>query len=321
MMNIYFAPMEGITGFVFRNAFNSAFPYIDKYFSPFIATNHNKTFTLKEFNDINAENNRNIRLVPQILSNNYADSIFLIDALFNQGYEEININLGCPSKTVVSKNRGSGFLAYPEDLDKYLYYVYEFAVKKDIKVSVKTRIGKTDEKEWTTLIDIYNKYPIEELIIHPRLQTDYYQNSPRMNCFDMAVKDYKRKLCYNGDVFKISDYIRIRENYTDISAVMCGRGFLFRPGLLLDIKNFETGSKHIVTKDDIFYYHEEIYKGYMELISGERNLLYKMKEVWSYLIHNFKDSEKYLKAIRKANRKIEYENAVRAVFRDLSMVD
>jgi len=144
-MKFYFAPMEGMTGYVYRNAHHIFFDHIDKYFSPFIAANQSERFTTRELNDILPENNRGIVLIPQILTNQAADFIHTAGKLKQLGYNEINLNLGCPSATVVSKNRGSGFLSKTDDLDAFLNEIF---TKATTKISIKTRIGKTDPEEF-----------------------------------------------------------------------------------------------------------------------------------------------------------------------------
>ena len=178
-LNIYFAPLEGITGYIYRNAYSDIIcrdrgkELISKFFSPFISPGVNQRLSRKELRDILPENNRGIRLIPQLLGCRGEDILLGIEDIKALGYTEVNINLGCPSGTVVAKKKGAGLLAYTDALDEFLYKIYE---KADIKVSVKTRIGKNSPEEFFEILDIYNKYPMEELIIHPRIQTDFYKN-------------------------------------------------------------------------------------------------------------------------------------------------
>ena len=192
-MKFYYAPLEGITLHWQRCICNRHFPGIDKYFSPFIAPYQNGRLSNKERNDILPEHNEGFYLVPQVLSNNAQDFLDCEKTLRSYGYDEININLGCPSKTVVSKGRGSGFLAKPEELDHFLEEIFE---KTESRISIKTRIGKDDPEEFPRLLEIYNKYPMEELIIHARTQKDFYGNVPNLDVYEYAVKNSKNSLCY-----------------------------------------------------------------------------------------------------------------------------
>jgi tRNA-dihydrouridine synthase len=183
-MNFYFAPMEGLTGYIYRNAHNTFFnSKINKYFAPFIQANQSESFKARELNDLLPEHNEGISVVPQILTNRAKDFIHTSKKLKALGYKEINLNLGCPSKTVVTKNRGSGFLEKTKELDEFLEEIFTSFISE---ISIKTRIGIENEEEFYELLDIYNKYPIKELIIHPRLQQDFYQNKPNLAIFEYA---------------------------------------------------------------------------------------------------------------------------------------
>lgn len=308
-MQYYLAPMEGITGYIYRNAYKDYFGDIDKYFTPFIVATSNRGLKTKELTDILPENNEGIKVVPQILTNNAVDFIETVKKIKSFGYDEVNINLGCPSRTVVSKYRGSGFLAKREELDNFLQEIFE---KCDIKISVKTRIGKDDPSEFYELINIFNKYKMEELIIHPRLQIDYYKNKPNMEVFADAMKLSTNKICYNGNIFKKDDYKAVKEEYSSLSAVMIGRGIIGNPMLINDIKN----DSYTIDKEKLRNFHDRIYKDYRKVLYGDKNVIFKMKEMWFYMGAMFEDADKQLKQIRKANSATDYEAAVNMIFRE-----
>ncbi len=312
-MNFYFAPMEGLTGYIYRNAHNTFFNNIDKYFSPFISTNQHISFKTRELNDILPENNQGLVLIPQLLGNNARDFIDTAKKIKLLGYNEINLNLGCPSGTVVSKNKGSGFLAKREELDIFLEEIFSHAVTK---ISVKTRLGKDNPEEFYHLMEIYNKYPIEELIIHPRIQKDFYKNKPNLKVFQEARGLSKNPICYNGDIFKIKDYEGITTSFADVNTFMLGRGLLANPNLTCAIKKKNKLEKALL-KD----FHDKLYSDYKEVLFGDRNILFKMKGIWSYMIAVFVDSEKYSKKIKKAERLADYEEAVSSLFRDQDILE
>ena len=312
-MNFYFAPMEGVTGYIYRNAHSALFHPVDKYFSPFIVANQHGNFKSKEIKDVLPENNRGIPLIPQLLTNNATDFIQTAKKMKQLGYEEINLNLGCPSGTVVAKGKGSGFLAKPEALDQFLEEIFTEQV---MKISIKTRIGKDAPEEFFPLIELFNKYPLEELIIHPRIQKDFYKNKPNLSIFDEAVKLSKNPLCYNGDINSITDYQEIRGRYPGIDTVMLGRGLITNPGLVNELKyNVK------IKKDQLREFHDTILTGYQNVLSGDRNVLFKMKELWFYMVILFANSEKYAKKIRKAERLKDYEEAVNRLFLEEELVD
>ena len=310
-MNFYFAPMEGLTGYIYRNAHNTYFNHIDKYFSPFILANQSESFKTRELNDILPENNQGLVLIPQLLTNNAKDFIHTSKKIKLLGYNEINLNLGCPSGTVVSKNRGSGFLSKKEELNAFLDEIFSESITK---ISVKTRIGKDQPEEFYDLIEIFNKYPIDELIIHPRIQKDFYKNKPNLEIFKAALILSKNPVSYNGDIFTVNDYKEFSAEFPSVDTLMLGRGLLANPGLINDITNNTKLDKNLL-KD----FHDQIYEGYKRIYYGDRNVLFKMKELWFYLITIISDSAKYAKKIKKSERLSDYEEAVTSLFRELDI--
>ena len=297
-MKFYLAPMEGITGHIYRNSYEKYFHNIDKYFTPFIVTNQSVSLKTKELKDLLPQNNKGLNIVPQILTNDAEGFILTANKLKQLGYEEINLNLGCPAGTVVSKKRGSGFLAYPEELDKFLDEIYKI---DNMKISIKTRLGKERADEFYKLIEIYNKYPLEELIIHPRTREDFYGNTPNLEVFKDALKLSKHSICYNGDIFTLNSYNKIINEFPEVNKVMLGRGILANPGLIGEIKNNEM-------------FHDEIFENYTILLNEDKNAMYRMKELWGYMSHIFTNNKKYYKKIKKAQKAIDYKNAVNSLF-------
>lgn len=305
-MKYYLAPLEGITTYAYRNAYHRCFRTMDKYFTPFIVPHKEKKFSTREKKELSPENNQGLFVVPQLLTNNAEDFLKTAKDIIQFGYGEINLNLGCPSGTVVAKKKGSGFLAYPEELDRFLDEIYE---KADYKISIKTRIGKENPEEFYKLLEIYNKYPLEELIIHPRVQTDYYKNIPNLEMFEEAYKYSKNPLCYNGDIFAKGDYDKFIQRFSEIDTIMLGRGIIANPAL---VNALEDESE--ITKESLRSFHNMIYEEYQRISSGDRNVLFKMKELWFYMANLFPDSDKLMKKIKKSEKLKDYEKAVETLF-------
>ena len=321
-MKFYFAPLEGVTGYMYRNAHHTFFPEtVDKYFAPFIVANQKGTWKTREISDLLPENNKGVKLIPQILTNKAEDFIETAKKIEQLGYSEINLNLGCPSGTVVSKNRGAGFLSQTDELNRFLDNITQYAVTK---ISVKTRIGKYDPDEFFDLLEIFNRYPLEELIVHPRIQTDFYKNKPNLLMFEEAVKTSKNPLCYNGDIVTVSDYLEIKAKFPSVESMMIGRGLLYNPALIREIlgaiemqgsgmlKNGIPGSGMQI--ETLRSMHDQIYVGYQQILFGEKNVLFKMKEIWFYWIKLFENADKYAKKIKKAERLKDYEAVVASLF-------
>ncbi len=286
-MKYYLAPMEGITEYIYRNSYEKFFGNVDKYFTPFIVPNESRSLKTKELVDVLLENNKGMNIVPQILTNDAEGFINTSRKLQQLGYSEVNLNLGCPAKTVVSKNRGSGFLAKREELDSFLDEIFKM---DDMKISIKTRIGKDNPEEFYELIKIYNKYPLEELIIHPRTQKDFYGNKPNLNIFRDALSLSNNPVCYNGDIFTINDYSKLVSDFPEVNTVMLGRGILANPGLINIIKNNINIGKNIL-KD----FHDEILNRYIEVFPEDIYAINRMKELFGYMIYIFSDNKEYAK--------------------------
>lgn len=297
---------------MYRNAHNAFFKSIDKYFTPFIAPNKNRSFSTREQIDILPENNQGLCIIPQVLTNHAEDFIRAAKELEQFGYGEINLNLGCPSKTVVSKHKGAGFLEQREALVSFLEQIYSHLT---IKISIKTRIGMESPEEFYKLLEIYNSYPIEELIIHPRLQKDYYKNKPHLDIFTEAMRLSKNPVCYNGDIFTAKDYNQFTGSFPQVERIMCGRGLVANPGLMQAIQNNKPLDKQVLRQ-----FHDKIYEEYQDILYGEKNVLFKMKELWFYMIYMFSNAEKYAKKLKKAERLCDYEQAVASLFLEQDIV-
>lgn len=312
-MRIYFAPLEGITGFLYRNIFHECFGEgMDKYFTPFLVPTGGGFTKHRSMKDILPEHNEGIPIVPQLLSNNAEDFIGLTKILSDFGYREVNLNLGCPYQTVVSKGRGSGFFAKTEELEKFLDEIFT-GCKGLAEISVKTRIGLNSEEEWERLLAIYNKFPLKELIVHARTRKDFYGGKPNLRAYEYAEENSRNPLCYNGDIFTKEDYDRFYVNCKTSESIMIGRGFLVNPGLLREIRG-----EDMITQKEMIAFHDRLYKEYFELLQSDTNTLYKMKELWNYWQYLFEPEEKpmakYIKQIRKAQKGRDYEAAVRELF-------
>lgn len=324
-MKIYMAPLEGVTGFVFRNAFEEYYGRgrIDKYFIPFISPNRSEGYTTREQADIAPEHNAGMNVVPQIMANDSRLFLEAADMLGSLGYREINLNLGCPSGTVVSKYRGAGFLAKPLELDTFLKEVTSNDSVKGIKLSVKTRIGMENPEEFKLLLSIFNDYLLEELIIHPRVRTDYYKNVPDMDTFLWAMQESDIPVCYNGDVFTIDNYERVCGLINDCQAknrcdsVMIGRGFVGNPRLIGQICGQSTSA---IGREDVAtlrQFTDRLLNDYIQVMSSEVNAMHKMKEVWIYINEFNPGCEKAFKKIKKSRNLAEYKEGTREFLRSI----
>lgn len=352
-MNIYFAPMEGITGFIFRQVHHTCFPGIDKYYTPFVVATQTYSFKTREKKDVAPENNPGINLVPQIMANKVPEFLWTARAIADQGYEELNLNLGCPMQTVVSKKKGAGFLSVPDDLNRFLDGVYS-GLDPDIKLSIKTRIGMHDPDEWGHLLEIYNQYPICELTIHPRTRDELYKGKPHVDMFKIAMETCRHPLCYNGNIYTAEDYKKLvayleklcdrsgadpdscsSEDpvihpgeapviYPDENPVICHRENLVNHpvefplmigrGLIANpALARQLKGGPALNKKELKHYHDSMYAALQEKLQAE-SAIHKMKEIWTYMQTCFEEPEKPLKAIKKARKPEDFQAAVDNLF-------
>ncbi len=308
-MNIYMAPMEGITDFTFRNTFAKYYEGVDKYFTPFLSPNSTESFTTKELNEINPAHNEGKNVVPQFLTCHAEHFLWAMDYVYRLGYKEVNLNLGCPSGTVTAKKKGSGFLMYPEELEEFFETVFDSELAQKMTISVKTRLGYHEPGEFFKVLDIYNKFPISELTIHPRIRTDMYKGPIRREFFDYAVKNAKMPLVYNGEIKTSGDAMAVGNAYPEINTIMLGRGLVSAPWLPGMIKDKEK-------KPDIETFkafHRDLFAEYRERFSGPVPILARYKEFWAHFLPNFALSEKYEKDLKKAKTLQETESVINRI--------
>ena len=298
---ISFAPLEGITTYTFRQVFKRFFTGVDVFYSPFLGINHTHKFKKRDVNEYLPHQED---LIPQVLTNKVEDYIWGAGVLRDAGYREVNLNLGCPSGTVTSKGRGSGFLKDPDGLDHFLEEIFTAKEREDLpEISIKTRIGFYDVSEAETLAKLYSRYPFREVIVHPRLGKDNYKGIPNMEAFRSFYENIKdSNVTYNGDVFSVTDAKRIADSFPGINGIMLGRGLLRDPFLAARIKGEEIPpDQGRIIRDFI----GALFDAYGEILSGEKDLLFKMKDILVFMLQAYPRDSKEVKAVKKARSREE----------------
>lgn len=312
-MFLYQAPLEGITTYIYRNSLAETFGYVDKYFAPFISPYEKRVITEKETNQLMPSHNKGIRLVPQILTNDATGFRKLTDWLYNQyGYDEFNLNFGCPSGTVVSKGRGSGVL---KDLNSLRDFLDKITDNFPYRLSIKTRIGVYDADEFEDILNLYNQYELSELIIHPRVRSEFYNGLPHMDIYKWAVEHSKNPVVYNGNIFTPADLEKV-PLLNSSKAVMLGRPMIANPGLFREIQG---GSP--ATASELTAFLTNICGRYEQIFNNDTNVLHKLKEIWvymgPYIIERTDGDEKVLKNLMKSKRLSEYKIYMKELLRGL----
>jgi len=300
-IGLYAAPLEGLTGYVWRKAHREIYGGADKYFTPFLVANQTFKFKNKEIRDL-SQNETD--LIPQMLTEKGENFVRGAENLRAMGYSEINFNLGCPSSTVFSKRKGCGALRDTESLDRMLDEIFESI--KDMKISVKTRIGVNDTEEWDEILRIYEKYPIYELIVHPRLREEYYKGEAHREVFLETAKTTSLPLVYNGDVYSHEDPAT---GYG--CPVMIGRGLMGDPAMMRQIKGGPASSR-----SEFLDFHERLSDYYGEYMQGDNPVLHHLKEMWTYMGRYLECDDRTVKKMKKTRTMAEFMGIVSQVVRE-----
>ena len=307
-MRYYFAPMEGLTDSIYRRAHHTYFSGVDRYYMPFLSPTIHRTLTHREDRELPMADSVPFVAVPQVLTKVSEDFLWAARVCRDRGYDEVNLNVGCPSGTVVSKGKGSGMLRDPDHLDRFLEEIFR---ESALPVSVKTRLGLEDPEEFVRILDIYNRYPIKELTIHPRVRKQFYNGSVDMEMFRYAAQKSRNPLCYNGDITSVTQIAKLQQEFPMVEAVMIGRGLVADPGLLCggtDVKALEQ-------------FMNALLEEYTVSFGGARNAMFRLKENWGLLHPRFEGVDKLWKKLRKTTDLEEYKAITAEIFHTLPLKD
>ena len=306
-MNYYFAPMEGITDSVFRTAHHTYFPGITRYYMPFISPTVHRALTPREAREVPQADSVPFCAIPQLLTKVPEDFLWATQQCQDLGYEEVNLNLGCPSGTVTAKGKGSGMLRDPDSLDAFLDAIFRSAT---LPISVKTRLGFESKDEFPKLMEIFNRYPIKELTLHPRVRKDFYNGSVDMQSFRYCLEVSKAPVCYNGNLSSVAQIQAFQKEFPQVQSVMIGRGLVGDPGMLVP------GGTTVPALEGFM---EQLAQQYCVVFGSERNAMFRLKENWRHLLCRFEGSEKLGKKLRKTTDIREYRAIVQEIFHTLPL--
>lgn len=310
---IDFAPLDGITKVVFRRVWHQRFGGADRYFIPFFSPTGQHILTDRDRRELDPAVNGGMPLVPQVMTRVAGDFVWAAEQVRDMGYTEVNLNLGCPSGTVTAKGKGAGFLAKPEELDRFFDQVF---AKIDMPVSVKTRLGIADPEEFGRLLEVYDRYPIACLTIHARVQREKYRGPVHLDAFAQALAESKNPVCYNGDLRTVEEVRAFEARFPAADAVMIGRGAVADPALVRKLRGGPAA-----TKEELQAFMQALYRAYQDYYGQVGTAAQRMREVWFYLIHLFEDAERLNKRLRRFRSPGEYEEIEAAIFRDLPLRD
>ena len=311
-MNIYHAPLEGVTDAIYRRVHHECFGGIAKYYIPFICPTMHMVFTPREKRAISRENNAGVPAVPQVLTKNAEHFIWAANSMRDEGYGEINLNIGCPSGTVTAKGKGAGMLRDPDALRAFLDEIF---ARSPICISIKTRVGYATPDEWPRLLEIFSDYPVHELIVHPRTREEFYTGTPRRELFRDALAEYRAPLVYNGDLVSADQCRAFMQSCPGTAALMLGRGLITNPAVARELNGGAA-----LTPGALRSFHDRLYSAYAAQLP-KNAVLGRMHEIMQYIACGFEDCAKALKAIRKATTPAAYEDAAARLFNDYKMCE
>lgn len=306
-MRYYFAPMEGLTDSIYRRLHHKYFPGVDRYYMPFLSPTIHRTLTSKEERELPMADSVAFSAVPQMLTKVPADFLWAARVCRDRGYREMNLNVGCPSGTVVAKDKGSGMLRDLDSLDRFLEEIFREA---PLPVSVKTRLGLESPEAFPAILEIYNRYPIQELTVHPRVRRQFYNGNVDMEMFAFAMENSKNPLCFNGDILSLAQAESLQRQFPQLEAVMIGRGLISDPGML------SGGTRPAVLED----FMNALLEAYEAAFGSSRNAMFRLKENWFYLLKRFEGSEKLGKRLRKTTDIAEFQSITAEILHTLPLV-
>lgn len=306
-MRYYFAPMEGLTDSIYRQLHHTYFPGIHRYYTPFLSPTVHRSLTPKEQRELPIADTLAYDVVPQILTKNAGDFLWMANQCADRGYREINLNLGCPSGTVTAKGKGSGMLTNPDNLDRFLDAIFSQA---PVPISIKTRLGFNSREEFPALLDIFNRYPVAELTVHPRVRNAFYKGDVDMESFALAACNSVNSLCYNGNLYTMEQIQKLAVKFQRIDRVMIGRGLIGDPGMV---------TPGGTTSESLEAFCRDLLEAYTEAFGSARNAMFRMKENWRYLSCRFEGSDKLYKQLRKTTDLDQYKAITAEIFRTLPL--
>jgi tRNA-dihydrouridine synthase B len=310
-IKIYQAPLQGFTDFNFRKALAESFGGIDKFFIPYLSYGKGREIKKSQLREVFPENNGSLPVVPQVLFSDQAELFDLITILIDYGYQEINLNLGCPYPMATNRGRGAAWLEKPEVLNEILQQLY--AKGFPVKFSVKMRAGMTNDQNFKSVLEVLNQFSLEEVIFHPRTASQMYDGKANPQLFVEANSQAKRPLVYNGDIFTMADLQDLKRLLPEQNSWMIGRGLLTNPALAAQLKGevFEPKALRVKMRE----FHDQLLDAYSARLQGDGHIVMKMSQFWTYFSESFENPHKAMKLVKKSSSLLKYNAAVTEIFR------
>jgi tRNA-dihydrouridine synthase len=295
VMYIAFAPLQGFTDAVYRRAHWECVGGVDEYYTPFVRIEKGEV-RRKDLRDTDPAANAGVPTVPQVIASNCEEFARLCDALQGQGWQRIDLNMGCPFPMQVKAGRGSGLLQHPGQVEEILR---EMERRPEVRFSVKMRLGAESEEEGLRVMPLINAMPLVHVALHPRLGRQQYKGMADREAFGRFMEVCRHEMVYNGDLTEVEC------GDTRCKGVMMGRGLLARPWLTCRRQD-ACAPTEVLRK-----MHAIVYRHTVERLCGDSQIVSRLKAFWEYADIDYKVK----KAIMKAGTLRKYDEAVAGVWR------
>lgn len=305
-MQLYLAPLQGLTDWIFREAFCRHIGGIDKTFTPFVRVQQGEFYRPTQCKDLLHMHNQWQKPVPQFLGKDAASFQKFETLCLAEGYDEVNINMGCPYPMVTGKHMGAGILTEPEIIERLLS---EIADSSKTKISVKCRLGMENTEEFEKVAEVLNAFQLTEVIIHPRVGKQQYKGAANPEAFAQYASRLNHKVVYNGDILTVADMEAIKQHRPETNIWMLGRGLLRNPFLAQELKgNTLSGSEK---SDRLERFHFEMLELCGQKYENESQYLRRFEELWSYHADWYENGHKLYKMVKKSKNRAQYESVIK----------
>jgi tRNA-dihydrouridine synthase len=308
-MRISSGPLQGLTDAIFRKTHQEVWGGIDEYYGPYLRLDSHKDAKASQIRDIESPLNKSHTYIPQLMGN---DPLLIMERMLwlkDLGFHHVNWNLGCPYPMVTKRNMGAGLLNQPELIREILEQIIP---QSPLSFSIKCRLGLSDEQEIFPLIDVFNQFDLNEIIIHARTATQMYKGKAKPTSIPAIIEKSKNPIAYNGDIHSMEKFQEIQEIVDGkIEHIMLGRGLLMKPYLAAQIKGNLSSNEDI--KKKMLDFHNRLLEQYGERLQ-DHQLLMKMRTFWEYFSQSFSNPHKAYKLIKKASNMKKYDLAIHQIF-------
>jgi tRNA-dihydrouridine synthase C len=268
--------MEGVGDSCFRKAMASVGGF-DEAVTDFLrvpVNAHVKSLSCQ----YNAKETSPIPLAAQIMGSDPELMSAMAKELEKRGAPRIDINFGCPSKTVTGRGAGSTLLKDPNLLHENAKAVVRAV---SIPVTVKMRSGYKDISLFKENLFAAQESGIGYLTLHPRTKAEGYSSAANWDLIAEAKQLLKIPVVGNGDIITVKDALKML-TYTKCDALMIGRGSLINPFIFHEIRSHFAKKNYQTSANDLLKYLR-VYQQQFDRNIPIKTKINKMKQLMGFL--------------------------------------